>query len=568
MFFVEADSGKSSVWKFRLFVATALIAAAAVYWNGLSGGFVYDDRFLVVERSNIRDLSPAGIARIFEYLSDKHYLPVRSLSYAIDYRLWGLNPFRFHAVNLALHLLNVVLAACIIRAVLETGGGRLRGTAWAAAGAAAALFAAHPLNVESVTWITGRKDVLSTAFVLCSTLLYLKSYRRPRKDGTDWTIAAAFALYGLALLTKATVVAFPLALLATEILIPPGEGQGALRARLERLAPFFVMDFVVLVVDVNLSAKTNIIVGPFGGTIYRHFLTISTIPLLYLQKLFWPAKLCIEYMTRPEKSILSPRVIASLLLWAGVLVWFIFRARQRRQVAWLAAWAVLNMAPVMNLLPTTKLIADRYAYLPAIGFFGLAGCVFARAAASPGAARRTAAWALLAAAVAGFGARTVLRNRDWHSDLALWQAAVRVEPEKPIVIHNLGFAYYEAKDYLMAAYYFNKALEREPEYVSALVNLAAMEYEVWGKTDAATAHLRRALELDPGNARARANLAIALFNKREYEAAIREMMRAIESDPVDLSLETKFSSMYHSLEKRGMKMDIPQTFLMRLRIRP
>jgi protein O-mannosyl-transferase len=558
-------SNSASQRRLMLFAAAAAALAVAVYWNGLHGGFVYSDRLLVVDQPAIRDFSLSGLLNILVYPAYNHFLPVRFISYAVDYRLWGLNPLGFHAVNLALHILNVFLVAFLVFEVLSTGGERERKFAGIAGGAAAALFAVHPLGAESVTWITGRKDVLSTAFSLGATLCYLKSYRRARSDKTDFTLAAAFCMFALALLTKATVIAMPLVFAAVEIFIPPGEGQGAARARIERLIPFFAVDLILTMYDLKLSVKSDLITEYFGGSVFTHFLTISTIPLLYLQKLFWPAQLCVEYPALPRTSILNPVVALSLLMWAGIALWFVFRGLKRRPVALLAAWTLLNLAPVMNLMPTAKLIADRYTYLPAIGFFGLAGCAFARVSERKGFAR-IAACALLAATVAGLGARTVLRNRDWRSDLSLWQSAVRVEPDLPIALMNLGYACFEAKDYDEAEFYYKKAIEREPKYISAMVNLAFLEYKVRGDAAAALMQLRKAVLLDPMNAKARSSLASILFETGEYQEAVNEMMRAVRSDPSDVSLALKFAGMYESIVKKGVSVYVSDAFMARLKI--
>ncbi|MFA6449057.1 MAG: tetratricopeptide repeat protein [bacterium] len=548
-----------------LAVLLPALVAGIVFANSLRGGFVYDDRPLVTQNEAIRDLSALGIYDIFTHADYQsyapHYLPVRVLSYAIDYMIWGMNPYGFHLTNLVLHILNVMLAALLVAAITGAAGGEEGRFRWLAGGVAAMLFAAHPLMSESVAWIAGRKDLLATCFSICAALCYLKSFRRPLSKKTDWPIAAGLLFFALAMMSKATAAALPAAFLAFEILLKPGEGRGRLRLRIERLAPFFVLTAALVFIDANLSVKNGMIENWFGGSLFTHLITIATIPLLYLGKFIWPARLCVDYATLAQKSLFSPLVLASLLFWFASAFWFVKRGRAAAAPAALAAWAILNLAPAMNFAPTSKLIADRYVYLPAVGLFGLVGYLFARAASARGAAARLAAFALLAAVVAGFGVLTAARNRDWRSELTLWRSADKIEPRNPVVTHGLGYAYFEIKDYGKAERYFRETIKTDPNFKLAYFNLGVLESQIYGRDDEAISLFNKALKIDPRDARTRANLALAYFNKGEYDKAHDEMLRAVDTSPDDFTLVRRMLAIKNSYAIRGRPFVIPQKLL-------
>ncbi len=558
---MEAESGKTPRWMVAAALALPTLAAAIFFAGSLHGGFVYDDRVLVTNQPYIRDLSALGLHEIFTHQDynrySPHYLPIRLLSYAVDYRLWGLNPFGFHLTNLLLHILNTILVSLLAMQIAGTAGKGNGALKPLAGGIAGMLFGIHPLQVETVAWVSGRKDLLSTFFVLCAALLYLRSYMRPASKKTDWGMLCSLALFVLGMLSMATAAAFPLVLLAFEIFLAPGAGRGRIRLRIERLAPFFLIDAVIACMDMKLSFKSDLVSTWIGGSAFTHYITVATTPLLYVGKVFRPSQLCVEYSIHAQKVLWNPLVLGAVLFWVLLAVWFISRGRKSPVYATFAAWAVLSLAPVMNLLPTGKLIADRYFYMPSFGLFGLAGYMIARALVGRGAAARTAVLIALCFFIGLFGSATIRRIPDWRSEMTLWKSALKAEPESAVVFQNLGYAYFEEKDYKKAEEYFKKAIEADPGYALAYINLGGLEQQVWRRTGEAIRLFRKALKLDPDNVTARANLALALFDKGDFRDAMEEMIRAAESAPNDYSLLERIVSMQNILESRGIKVVLP-----------
>jgi len=185
---------------FPLIIAALTLAA---FWPALSAGFTnWDDQLYVTQNPFIRELSPRGISEIFSSFHRGLYKPLVFLSYAVEYRFFGLNPFIYHADNLALHILNALLVYYFLG--LFFGGKK--------AFLAAILFSVHPLRVESVVWIAERKDVLCSFFLLAS----LAVYARYALSGGKWKLASSAALYALSMLANSKAVAAPLALLLVD----------------------------------------------------------------------------------------------------------------------------------------------------------------------------------------------------------------------------------------------------------------------------------------------------------------------------------------------------------------
>jgi len=522
--------------------AVAAAAAAGVFFNSLSGGFVYDDHTLVESQAHrICNFSLTGLLDIISNEKFGHYLPVRFISYMFDCRLWGMEPHGFHLTNLVLHAANAALVVLLVAAVyrMAADGRHSSGrAAWLAGGAAGLLFAIHPVMAEAVANISGRKELLATFFLLCCAHSWLRGMRL-RPAGGGGHVAAALLFFVLASLSKASALAFPLVLIAADSLVPPAGTAGSLRARAERAAPFFIAAGLVLVLDLALSQKHGVINRFFGGSPWTHFLTVLKTPLLYLYNFAWPVRLSPEYSFVVEKVPWSPLALASIALWIVAALGFLAFRRSDRARAFLVAWVFLNLLPVMNIIPTAKLIADRYAYLPSIGLFGLIGCTLAgwtvRLAGgkrrAPGVAAAAALWLVFIVACCLLAARGVDRSREWQSDYSLFSSAAGFEPGNPLVLQNLGMACYERGEYARAKKYFNRTLEINPGDTLALLNLGAMQYNVFGDADSAVKNFKKAAELDPGSVQPWTNLAAIYLDRQEYEKALAAAKKALAADP-------------------------------------
>lgn len=400
------------------------VAVAAAFAPALANGFTnFDDNAYLTDNPLVRSLAPANLLRIFT-TTPPHTLfnPLVTLSFAIEYRLWGLEPLGYHAVNLLLHLGNALLAFFLIRALAAPR---------AAALLASLLFALHPLRVESVAWVTERKDLLSTLFLL----LALLAYRRFLKEDSGRAYLAALLLFAAAVLAKMSALVLPALLLLMDWRLEKRVGR---RRWLEKI-PFAV---ILLLYGaggwIGVQAHSTRFAGGDAAVMAGNSLRL--VPF-YLQKTLWPARLSPHYPT--DMRFFMPSPWPGLLLAAALLAATFFLLRRLRR-DWLWGWGFFLVA----LLPTFAVIwnffpaANRYSYLPAVGLSHvLALCAWRIGAGlkrRPGAAK---AWAaLLACALALLAAISFQRCRVWKDSLSLWNDVIAKYPVIPLAFHNRASA--------------------------------------------------------------------------------------------------------------------------------
>ncbi len=520
----------------------------------MTSDFVYDDHFIVQKQPLIQKLTPNAIREIFTSTSEGHYLPIRILSYSLDYTLWGgLDSFGFHLTNILLHAANAILLAAF-GALLMTAGGLRKTTAWITASVAALLFAAHPQNTETVAWISCRKDLLATFFSLASALCYFQidhkhKYRIP-------LYIASILTFTCALMSKASTVAMPLIILAIAILL-----HGHTRPILRRIAltiPFFLIDIAILALDMHMSREAGIIAPLNGGSPATHLMTISKIPLLYINHMFIPLNLAAEYPVIVETSLLSPLVISSLIV-ITLTTWLtIHLLRHDRPAALLLLWTAINLIPMMNLIPTIKLISDRYSYLPLATLFPLLAYLITRLTIKK--RLLIIPLILITAATLALSAKlTLTQAKIWHSDLTLFQATALVSPRDPVVLHNLGYAYYQAHNIPAAIEYTQKAIAIDPSDVAALVNLGSIQQDALHDTPAAIASFKKALEYSPKNPQIMINLATCYYLIGDYPQAEKTIQKTLRLAPDNTAYQKRAMLILQEIYQKQTAPSTPPT---------
>ncbi len=515
-------------------VAAAGLVAAAVWgvFHPVLGYQLtgFDEQSQVVENPLLADLSAAGLWRLVTTPVVTSYYPLRSLSLALDRALWGLDPTGFHLTNLVLHVANAWLLLALGVRLLADAGRRGPGAAlWAGAGAA--LFALHPVVVETVAWVGAREELLMTLATLAALHLHLAGRRaaeagRRRAGGIAWHAGAAAAVAAACLSSVSGAVA-ALLLPAMDLLRRPRPSLGALAAA--DLPPLAIAAGAVLLKlagpsgfapGAEAAAPAGLARGALVANVYR----------LNLQTLVWPADLAPAYPSAAPDGLASwgavTGVAAALItlgLLAAAVLW------RRPVVALGLAWVVLALAPSAQVLAHHIHRADRLLYLP------LAGLATALAAWAAGLAKgwaRTAVAALAGAVLVACGARAHQVLPVWRDSLALFGRAVEAAPQSPSARNNLGLALAEAGRTSEADARFREALALNPRLATALVNLANLELER-GRPTAAEALLRRAVEAAPNDPVAHFNLGNLHAARGQPEAALAHYRRAAALAPRD-----------------------------------
>ena len=496
-----------------LVIALAVLASlGAALW----GGFAWDDRPLIVENRLIKD--PAEVGTIltsgFWQAGDRHdrfrsfFRPLVTLTYALDYAVWGLRPFGFHLTNLALHFLCALLVFRLARS---------EGLAQTSALAGAVLFAVHPVHVESVAWISGRTDLLCGVFVLCAFLLR----RRQR--------ALSLACFALGLLSKEAAAALPVLIFGDRWLGDPAR-RGRLRRSLAAAAPY--LGILIL----YLGAR-RLALGSGTDPLYHldpeaWIATVLFVLARYATLLLLPVRLDPHYPYAARQGLADPVVVLSALivlpvLWAGIALW-----RRRSRTAFWLGWIIVGLLPVILSFGSFGdiLLADRFLYIPSVGFALLAarasGEIVGRLD-SVRARRLVAATAVLA--VVALASQSFAAVRVWKDDVTLFSRLILTSPDSAMVRCNLGLARYDRGDYQTAKQEFEEAIRLAPEYSLAHNDLAAA-YEREGR-------FREALRIVPGQLESQVNvgnLLVRLGRPEEGLAMLQEVVRKAPSYPQGL----------------------------------
>jgi len=520
----------------RATMAAAVLVGAtlAAYLPAMNGAFVWDDDFHVTANPSLEDAR--GLLAIWTDLrATPQYYPLTHTTFWLQHRLWGEWTLPYHLLNVLLHACSAVVLWRILLALRVPG-------AWLGA----ALFALHPVHVESVAWITERKNVLSGLFYLAAAAVYLRwasvprgavgsrsshgASRSPRERALPWI---AMALFACALLSKTVTASLPLAL-------------GLVlwwKRRYSRVADTAVLG-AMLLAGAAMGKLTSLLeqyqigaVGePWSLTIVERALIAGRAWWFYLGKLAWPAKLAFVY-PRWEVDVTSPAQIAFPLAAVGALV-VTFRLRERLGAGpWVAlALFTVSVAPALGFFDVYphrySFVADHFQYLASIGPLALLAAAVAAPRGRAAAARQRQALrtAVGVAVLMVLGGLTFFQASAYRDPESLWRHSLARNPDAPMARFNLAVLLQGKGESGEPAALYREALEDEPELVDAHVNLANLLASE-GRLDSAVEHYREALRIHPALATAHYNLALALEGRGERDQALRHYRHAIAIRP-------------------------------------
>ena len=570
-----------------LICALLVVVTAAAYWQSLECGFIkcFDDEIYVTDNYHLTQGFARGLRWAFTTYQGANWHPVTWISHLTDYSLYDLDPAGHHLTSLLLHIANMLLLFLVLT--------RMTGAVWKS-GFVAALFAVHPLHVESVAWVAERKDVLSTFFWLATMYAYILYTKRP---GAVRYLAVVVA-YGLGLMAKPMLVSVPLVLLLVDYW---PLGRVSLRWRL-------VWEKLPLAAMAAASSVITVIAQRAGGAVagleqippaYR-LANAAVSYAAYMWKMIWPGKLAAFYPHLRTNLPVWEAVGAGLVLAAITIL--ALRAGRRRPylaVGWL--WYVITLAPVIGLVQVgSQAMADRYTYVPLIGLFvmiawGVPDLLTKRTPTAlsrpeavskrttptalsrrPQGAVSKGAWlgAIAIALVIVLAALTWVQVGYWRNPYTLFGHAIKVTRDNALAYDRIGITLEDKERYPEAIKYLAKAVELGPEYGDARMALGrlliksatnpdgtmdtdkvnegmshlllalklglntaeehqnlAFGYYCLGQLDTSADHCLTALALDPKYAPSENTLASVRFNQFRLDAAISLWQSAAEHDP-------------------------------------
>ncbi len=506
----------------------------AIFGQTVHDDFVnYDDSVYVYESAQVaRGLTLNGIAQAFTHGSYDNWDPLTTMSHMLDCQFYGLNAGGHHLTNILLHTATAILLFLVLR--------QMTGALWRSA-FVAAVFAIHPLRVESVAWVTERKDVLSGLFFMLTIGAYVRYARRPWSPARYGLVVLLFAL---GLMSKPMLVTLPFVLLLLDYwplkryshpalaaggagpVDLPGNFSVPLRLIVEKI-PLLVLSIALCVATVLVERFDiqSIEMCPLPLRIGNALVSYIT----YMWQMIYPAGLAVLY-PYPAHGLPVWEIITAILVLAsvsaGVFIWR--RTRPYLLVGWL--WYLIMLVPVIGIVQMgLQARADRYIYLPQIGLYVLL---------TWGAADLCAGWrhrrvvlgSLAAIVIASLSVDSCLQTAYWRNSESLWTHTLACTSDNFIAHNNLGNALLQKGKVEEAIAHFQKALQINPNYAEAHYNLGNVLLHK-GSVDEAIIHYQRALQIKPDYAEDCYNLGAALIKRGSVDDAIANYRMALQIKP-------------------------------------
>lgn len=467
---------------FRLALAALALLAVVPMLSVLQGGFLdWDDPYYVTHNFRIHQLSWGNIVDLFRLnpqngpIPNGQYTPLAELTLMIEHRMMGLTSWVFHATNLLIHAANVLLVYLLLRKLRAD-----RPWAWLTA----ALFAVHPLHVESVAWIAERKDVLCALFYLGALILYLH-FRETQKLRY---YAGAFAAGLCALLSKPMAVTLPALLVLCDLYL-----RRPLSDQWKRpwLLPFAGLSLAFAAITVHTHVGYGVIRSGEVGDVAQNVMMASWNFFWFMGKSLWPVGLS-AYVPVPPATAATATVYSLALLGVVSLVaglgWYSWR-RGLRLVPFGIFFFMAALLPVSRLVPIgiRYMVADRFFYIPGIGFLMLLACGLVRWVRRPGAARPVRI-AAVAALVLAWGGLTFAQSRVWRTSETLWTHVLERVPDATVALNGLALARLNDGQLERSADYLQRSLQADPDFEETWALRARLAYRQ-GDLEAAERYL-------------------------------------------------------------------------------
>ena len=554
----------------------------------------YDDGEYVAENQPVlAGLTPSGVAWAFTTVHAANWHPLTWLSHMLDVTLFGPQPWGAHLTNLLLHAANTAVLFVLLR--------RLTGAVWRSA-LVAALFAVHPLHVESVAWVSERKDVLSTFFGLLTFIFYARYVEQSKAQDPKSKVAYRWALicFTLGLLSKPMLVTWPFVMLLLDFwplqrVAGSGFQVSSWRKLVVEKIPFLMLSVAICATTVFAQGQGGAIVSVEKFTVAERVANSCVAYLRYLSKTVWPVSLAVYY---PRASVSLGAVASAGIVLAGLSALALWWARRRPY--FLTGWFLFLgvLVPVIGLVQVGgQSMADRYSYVPLIGIF-VAVVWGANELRERWPASRDF-WKIVAVTVLVLCAVTMRRQLMlWRDNDALFSHALAVTKNNQLAANSYASVLYARGETEAAIRYYREALRADPDYTTARSNLGMalsragryeeavqefrtvlkLMYDPWvghnnlaialgalGRTEESFAEFELAKLTKPDFAGTYLNHGVALSIKGELAAAEKNLREAVR---LDLSSAAAHKSLGVVLVKRGRRVEAMAEFTEALRLKP
>ena len=562
------DTGRQRTnLKYYLAVIVSLLTFAA-YLPSLRNEFVHwDDNLNVYDNPFIRAFDMTFLKRAFLDLSAVDYWrPFTWVSHALDYAVWGLDPMGHHLTNNILHAINAFIVVLLVIRLLGTvnsasqhnsprppislkGGAEGVGvisykSMLIAAVTTGLLFGLNPVQVESVAWVSERKNLLYALFFLLSIMMYIQYVSAPspdhgkrgRQSRRSYILSLIFFIF--ALMSKPMAVTLPVVLFILDWYpFRRLQSLGSFRSIFIEKVPFIALSFIASVMTV-LAQKTVGATEAIGSIPFStRILVVAKSLVLYLWMMIFPANLVPYYSYPKDVSLLSPEYFIPILFIAAITAGCLLVVRKHR--LFLACWLyyVITLLPVIGIIQTGhQSMADRYLYLPGLGLFLIIGILISSFSGGNHGIKdrsimfRSLGVVVAVAAISFMAYKTISQIRVWRDSISLWTFVIEKEPSCDFAYVNRGSAYNDSGQFDKAIENFNAAMAINPSYFMAYYN-RGITYTNKGALDLALPDLNKAISLEPAAAAAYYARGIVFQKQGQSGLAIADFEKAVAVNP-------------------------------------
>ncbi len=515
-----------------IFLSFILLLTVLIYSNSFRNQFVnYDDDDYINRNDNIKTLTSKNISKIFTTYYFSNYHPITTLSYAVDYHYafnkstGNINPFRFHLINLIFHLFNVILVFQLMYLLIK----KLNLSA-----IAALIFAIHPMHVESVSWISERKDVLYAFFFLLSAISYIYYLRNGRKIKF---MIFCFVGFCFSLLSKSMAVTLPVLLLLFDYF---ENHKITLKNCIEKI-PFFILSIVFGIMAI-LSQNQGGSISNLGQSfsIINQFFLVCYGIIFYIVKFFAPFHLSVLHPYPELVGGTLPFVyyLSGILVLAIIISLFLISFKFKKEILFGFFFFLITISVVLQIFPVGQaMVAERYTYIPYLGFIFIVIQLvnYLNENRLPLYNKlKPFALVLLSIYILAFSYSTFNRNEVWKNSISLWSDMIQKYPRNYYGYYSLGNAYSEKNMQQEAVKKYDRSIELFSKYADSYYSRGTVKYKL---TDykGAIDDFTLAIQLNPKYQEAYSNRGTAKLQLQDFINAKLDFDKAIEINPKDAS---------------------------------
>ena len=528
-----------------------IVLIGLIYLNTLGHQFTNWDDGMIYQNPSIRNLGWEGIKKIFVLGRGQTYQPVRMLSYAIDYRFWKLNPIGYRITNILFYILTCMMVFLTLRLLsADLREGKQPDSHLRVGLFGALLFAAHPVHVEAVTWLSARKEVLQGFFFFLGFYLYLVGREREgRQRAAFFILVLLFIL--LATLSKPSAIVFPAVLLVYEIALRGNRWVDFVKRRWVFFSFSVALSFIFAFILIRVMLQAGGIKAYHGGTFFNNLIVSFFLFIHNISLTLFTLNYSAAYTIDVPSSLLDLQVffvVVSVFLLFGLSVWSL---KKTKVIFFSVFFFFVTLLPYLNIIPISTLLADRYVFIASFSSCFLLGLGFDRlySISHPrfsGGFFKLVSLTVFLFLLLGYSFTTIQQNRVWENSFTLWSDAVEKYPESNVANALMGVVYMDLGMDEKAAEYLEKAIQVLPIDYESRNNLGIV-YEKLNRPERALQELMIALSLKPEDQMMKINLSIYYQNQKEYGKSEAILRNLLSKNPKDVRLLYRLGILYKEM---------------------